>query len=388
MTQSLPPLVIIGSGLAGYSVARELRKLDTERAILILSENQGDFYSKPTLSNALAAGKETAAIVSNTSAQMAEQLKATIRAPASVTTIDPANASLTLATGESIAYSQLVMAVGADPIHLPLAGSGADAVLSVNHLDDYARFRQALEGKKVIAILGAGLIGCEFANDLVTAGYQVHVIDISTQPLGRLLPPGGGAFMQRKLEAAGITFHLDTAVQQVDRTGQGGLHLALANGETLSADMLLSAIGLRPRVTLAETAGMEVNRGIIVNRHLQTTRYPDIYALGDCAEVAGKVLPFIMPIMHASRALAATLAGNPAPVRYPAMPVLVKTPACPTIVSPPDPGTPGEWQVEEDTESLKALFETPDHQLAGFALLGSATRERAALTPRLPPVLE
>lgn len=382
-----PPLVIIGSGLAGYSVARELRKLDTERSILVLSENRGDFYSKPTLSNALAANKLPPAIISNTAAQMAEQLKITIRGHTHVTAIDPANACLTLETGENIAYSQLVMAVGADPIRLPLEGSGTEAVLSVNHLDDYARFRHALEGRKTVAILGGGLIGCEFANDLVIAGYQAHVIDISSQPLGRLLPPAGGAFMQRRLEAAGIVFHLDTAVRQVDHAENGGLHLTFSSGDSLSADMLLSAIGLRPRLTLAQAAGLETNRGIVVDQHLQTTRYPDIYALGDCAEVAGNVLPFIMPIMHASRALAATLAGNRTLVRYPAMPVLVKTPACPTIVSPPSAGAPGEWQVEENEEGLKALFETPDNQLSGFALLGSATRERAALTARLPPVL-
>ena len=382
-----PPLVIIGSGLAGYSVARELRKLDTERPILILSENQGDFYSKPTLSNALAANKLPSAIVSNTATQMAEQLKISIRGHTHVTAIDPDNTCLMVETGENIAYSQLVMAVGTDPVRLPLEGSGAEAVLSVNHLDDYARFRHALEGKKAVAILGAGLIGCEFANDLVTAGYQSHVIDISTQPLGRLLPPAGGAFMQRRLEAAGIVFHLDTTVQKVARTGNGGLHLTFSSGNSLSTDMLLSAIGLYPRLTLAKTAGLETNRGIVVDQYLQTTRYPDIYALGDCAEVAGTVLPFIMPIMHASRALAVTLAGIRTPVRYPAMPVLVKTPACPTIVSPPYAGAPGEWHVEESEESLKALFETPDNQLSGFALLGGATKERAALTARLPPVL-
>lgn len=382
-----PPLVIIGSGLAGYSVARELRKLDTERPILILSENQGDFYSKPTLSNALAANKLPSAIVSNTATQMAEQLKISIRGHTHVTAIDPDNTCLMVETGENIAYSQLVMAVGTDPVRLPLEGSGAEAVLSVNHLDDYARFRHALEGKKAVAILGAGLIGCEFANDLVTAGYQSHVIDISTQPLGRLLPPAGGAFMQRRLEAAGIVFHLDTTVQKVARTGNGGLHLTFSSGNSLSTDMLLSAIGLYPRLTLAKAAGLETNRGIVVDQYLQTTRYPDIYALGDCAEVAGTVLPFIMPIMHASRALAATLAGIRTPVRYPAMPVLVKTPACPTIVSPPYASAPGEWHVEESEESLKALFETPDNQLSGFALLGGATKERAALTARLPPVL-
>jgi rubredoxin-NAD+ reductase len=138
---------------------------------------------------------------------------------------------------------------------------------------------------------------------------------------------------------------------------------------------------------LAEAAGIEVNRGIMVGRSLQT-RHDGIYALGDCAEVEGRVLPFVMPIMHAARGLAATLARIPTPVRYPAMPVLVKTPACPTVVAPPDFGAQGEWLVEEGADSVKALFKSMDDKLLGFALLGASTKERNALAAQLPAVME
>ncbi|MBP6355469.1 MAG: FAD-dependent oxidoreductase, partial [Nitrosomonas sp.] len=153
------------------------------------------------------------------------------------------------------------------------------------------------------------------------------------------------------------------------------------------SDIVLSAVGLRPRTQLAEAAGIQINRGILVNRLLQT-QCLNIYALGDCAEVEGKILPFVMPITHAARALAATLAGNPTPVVYPAMPVMVKTPACPTVVSPPDLGAIGEWQVETDEDGVKALFKDEAGNLLGFALLGVATKEKNNLTPQLPFILK
>jgi rubredoxin-NAD+ reductase len=99
------------------------------------------------------------------------------------------------------------------------------------------------------------------------------------------------------------------------------------------------------------------------------------------------VLPFVMPIMHAARALAATLAGNSAAVFYPAMPVLVKTPACPTIVAPPANGAAGQWQTEQTADSVKSLFVDASGKLLGFALNGTATAERARLAQQLPPVL-
>jgi len=380
------PIVIIGSGLAGYSVIREFRKFDVEAPVLILSADHGGFYTKPMLSNALATGKTPASLLNSSAEHMADQMKAIIRPYSRVISIDPSNKNLVLQDGEKLNYDQLVLALGADQIRLPLEGDGTEEILSVNDLDDYHRFRDALEIKKEIAIIGAGLIGCEFANDLAVAGYHVRVIDISAQPLGRLLPQAGGIFLQRRLEAAGVVFHMDTTTQRVEKSGEK-LQLTFTNGETIKADILLTAVGLVPRIDLAKTAGIKVNRGIVVNQSLQTS-YEDVYALGDCAEVDGRVLPFVMPIMHAARALAATLANKPTQARYPAMPVLVKTPACPTVVSPPNPGAKGEWQVEEAQDSVKALFQDVENKLLGYALLGVATKEKNVLVKQLPPVME
>jgi rubredoxin---NAD+ reductase len=380
------PVVIIGSGLAGYAVVRELRKLDSELPVSLLSADHAGFYSKPMLSNALTTGKTPDTLVNSDAPKMADQQKISICPHTRVTSIDRNNHILKFEEGDELAYGKLVLALGADQIHLPLEGDGASDILSINDLDDYRLFRDALEGKKQISIIGAGLIGCEFANDLVAAGYQVNVIDISPQPLGRFLPPVAGAYLQKKLAAVGITFHLDATTQRVERVGER-LRLMLASGEAIESDIILSAVGLRPRIKLAEVAGIQVNRGIVVNQLLQT-QDPEIFALGDCAEVQGKVLPFVMPITNAARALAATLAGNPTPVHYPAMPVLVKTPACPTVVSPPDVGVKGEWYVDVDEDGVKALFKDAAGNLLGYALLGAATKEKNTLTAQLPPVLQ
>lgn len=378
------PIVIIGSGLAGYNVARELRKLDKEIPLVILSADSGHFYSKPMLSSAHGSGKTPQSIPLNSAEQMATQLNGIVRTKTRITAIDTANHAVRIGD-ETIAYSKLVLALGADQIRLPIKGSAAERILTVNDLDDYANFRAALKEKSTVALIGAGLIGSEFANDLTTGGHKVEVIDIAAHPLSRLLPPAGGALLQNKLAELGVVWHLGTSVSTLDADGEK-LRMTLANGHSFAADVVLSAVGLKPRTALAQTAGIKINRGIVVNRHHESSA-ADVYALGDCAEVEGLVLPYVMPIMHSARALAATLSGKATPVSYPAMPVLVKTPACPTIVSPPPIGVEGKWTVTADAEGVKSLFHDASGKLLGFALNGKATAERAALTPQLPPVL-
>jgi rubredoxin-NAD+ reductase len=285
-----------------------------------------------------------------------------------------------------LAYGHLVLALGANPVRLPIPGDGADEILSINNLDDYRKFRENMENKRHIAILGAGLIGCEFANDLAAKGYHVTVFDVSPQPLGRLLPPEAGQFFCEKLTAAGVNFLLDTVVVKIDKVN-GGYHLHYKDGGVVQADMVLSAVGLKPHTDLATAAKIQVNRGIAVDRYLQTN-IQNVYALGDCAEVSGKILPFILPISYAGRALAATIAGNPTLLRYPAMPVMVKTPACPTVISPPASEAEGAWKIEMVENGMKALYQDGFNNLLGFALLGAATSERNTLTALLPPVLD
>jgi len=273
-----------------------------------------------------------------------------------------------------------------------LQGNAADTVLSVNDLDDFARFATALDTAahgspvKRVAILGAGLIGCEFANDLLHRDVQATVVDLADRALSRLLPPESSERLQAKLEAQGAQFKFGVSVNSVDKSeGEHPLRLSLSDGSALDVDLVLSAIGLKPRTDMAAAAGVQVARGIAVNREL-ATNVPHVYAMGDCAEVDGQLLPYVLPLMGQARALAATLSGKPTAVSYPAMPVVVKTPAWPTVVCPPSPGSQGEWVITQDDEQIDARFMAGE-QLLGFALQGKAVSQRQALAALVPPVL-
>jgi rubredoxin-NAD+ reductase len=378
------PIVIIGSGLAGYTVIRELRKVDKDVPITLITREPGYFYSKPMLSTAFANSKLAEQLISSSSEAMATQLNLTVLGNTDVHSID-AQAQLLRTSNGEVGYSKLVLALGADQIQLQLAGTAADAVMTVNDLEDYARFRGAIEGRKRVAILGAGLIGCEFANDLTLGGYSVDVIDLAPHALGRLLPEAAATALEEKLSAASVRWHFATTAQSIDVDGDA-IQITLANGSVIETDVVLSAVGLRPRIQLAREAGIKTELGIEVNRQLQTN-LDSIYAIGDCAETEGLVLPYVMPIMQAARALAPTLLGQTASLQYPAMPVMVKTPAYPIVVSPPAKGAQGQWNTTEVEGGMLCRFESNDGQLLGFALLGSATAERAALVKLLPPVL-
>ena len=157
-------LMIIGSGQAGVTLAREIRKLDRQREIVLLTADDGHFYSKPNLSNAFALNKTPSQLVITPVDKLREQLGIDIRPHVEVHHLDT-QAHVVDTSAGPLDYGQLVLAVGARPIRLPLAGKAADEILSVNTLDDYALFRTRLADKRSVALIGGGLVGCEFAND-------------------------------------------------------------------------------------------------------------------------------------------------------------------------------------------------------------------------------
>jgi rubredoxin---NAD+ reductase len=374
------PIVIVGSGLAGYTLLKEIRKRDTSTPVTLVTADDGAFYSKPNLSNALAAGRSATALTGASAEKMASDQHATVLAHTRVTAIDTLNQRVQTDSA-ALDYSKLVLALGADPIPHGLSGSGATAVLAVNDLADYAVFRDAIDGKQRVTVLGGGLIGCEFANDLVHAGFAVDVVHLGDWPLERLLPVEAGQRLADSLAELGVTWHFGRTGSRVENT-VAGYQVVLDNGETLAADVVLSAIGLRPRIQLAQAAGIPVGRGIQANRLLETGA-PNVYALGDCAEVESRNLPYVQPLMVQARALAATLTGTPTPVVYPAMPVMVKTPAHPVAVLPPRPGAAGGWEVDCGDTGICALHRDDRGRLQGFALTGSETGRRNTLAKEL-----
>lgn len=374
------PIIVLGSGLAGYTAVRELRKLNRDIPVTLVSRDNGDYYSKPMLSNAFAQNKDAASLVLTRAPDMAKQLNTRLLVETEVHAIDRARKQLDTTAG-MLEYDKLVLALGADPIRIPLQGDAAHEMMSVNDLADYVRLREALDTAKSIAIMGGGLIGCEFANDLATAGYTVSVIDPGAYPLASLMPEQAGKQLLEPLAKLGVTWRFGTSVLRMDRAATG-YALTLADGGTLSADLVLSAVGLRPRIQLARDAGLTINRGVAVNNRLCSSD-ENIFALGDCAEIEGKVQPFVLPIMHAARVLARVLNGEAAKVEFPAMPVVVKTPAHPVAVSPVSRDAAGAWQELASGQGVKMGFIDASNNLAGFVLTGEYAGERNEMAKRL-----
>lgn len=378
------PVVIIGTGLAGYNVAREFRKLDSETPLLLITADDGGSYSKPMLSTGFGKNKEADGLSMAEPGAMAEQLKAEVRTHTRISGIDPGHKRLWIGE-EAVAYRDLVLAWGAETVRVPVEGDAAELIFPINDLEDYARFRAAAAGKRRVLLLGAGLIGCEFANDLILGGYEIDLVAPCEQVMPTLLHPAAAAAVQAGLEGIGARFHLGPVLNRLQRTADG-LEAHLSDGEVIHCDLVVSAIGLRPRVDLAAAAGLQINRGIMVDRHLKTS-HANIYALGDCAEVDGLNLLYVMPLMSCARALAQTLAGNATAVSYGPMPITVKTPICPLVVSPAPRGTEGVWSVEGQGADIKALCRDASGHLLGYALTGSAVMEKLALNKELPPLL-
>ena len=403
------PIIIIGAGLAGWTTARELRKLDPGTPVLLITADSGDFYAKPSLSNAFQQKRTPAQLVTTPAAQMADNHNVRVLAHTRVLAIDPASRTLRTTQGD-FQYRQLVLATGAQPIRLPLAGDAIDQVQSINSLDDFADFYQRLTGAdqaqdqlesrpRQVLIMGAGLIGCEFANDLAASGYGVTVVDPAIGPIAALLPEAASAQLQQALADLGVRWHFGATVKAVNWAPAGSgesqdarpaLQVELSNGQLALVDIVLSAIGLKADLSLAQAAGLVCERAVVVDATLQSSS-PGIYALGDSAQYAvgrwgaalddaaapvagGRTLPYVMPIMSAARALAATLAGTPTEVLFPLMPVAIKTPALPIVVAAPKPGTAGQWHSEEP--GLWQFIDAEQH-MRGFVLTGKQGARRA-----------
>ncbi|WP_211460673.1 FAD-dependent oxidoreductase [Collimonas silvisoli] len=388
----MKPIIIIGAGMAAYTLAREVRKLDKTAALLIITADDGGFYSKPMLSNAFAQKKLAAQLISQSAVQMAEQIGANIMTKTRVNGIDTAGKVVDTSNG-AFEYRQLVIAVGAQPIRLNLAGDANDRVLSVNHIDDYATFRAKLlpdqQASARVAILGAGLIGCEFADDLAAHGHTVTLIDPNPLPLAALAAPALSQGLQAALTGRGIALQLGATASSVDHA-DGAIKISLSNGDAVVADVVLSAVGLRPDLALAQVAQLATGRGIMVDAHGRTSA-ADVYALGDCAEYRvdseGRTspLPYIAPILTAARAIAKTLTGEDTEIDLKHSPVIVKTPSYPLALVPPPlhAVAAGRWETEQDGATTICRFFDAQGVMVGFGVAPQEAKIRQALMAAL-----
>ncbi|WP_180815300.1 MULTISPECIES: NAD(P)/FAD-dependent oxidoreductase [Ralstonia] len=374
-------VVIVGSGLAGYSMAQELRKKDNALEIVLVTAEAGASYSKPMLSNAITQRRATAQLVTSPPEAMATRLNLVLNARERVTRI-AVDGHYIETSARVVHYDALILGTGAAPIRAPIAGNAAHAVLTVNDLDDYTLFRQTVEGARRVLIMGAGLISCELANDLLSANVTPVIVDPGPQPLASLAAAETGRSLQRALEAGGAQWRFGRKVHSLP-VDSGRYSALLNDGETLEVDAVLSAIGLRPRTELALTAGLHVNRGIMVDQYGRTN-HPRIYAIGDCAEYEDGLRPYVRPVLVAAKAMAATITRTPTAITFPLMPVTVKTPRYPVAVLRPSVDQVGMWLAEPDCEN-HLVFRDNDGTIQGFSLGGTSSSSRA---PGVAPAVQ
>lgn len=271
-------VLIVGGGAAGDAAAETLRRQGYEGPVTILSEDAVPPTDRPNLSKDYLAGTAEPSWIPLRSEAFYREQRIDLRLNAQVKTIDPAAAELRLAEGTVLPYGALLLATGAEPVRLETPGADLPHVHYLRTQADSESIIAAVDaGSKRAVVIGASFIGLEVAASLRHRGVEVHVVAPETRPLERVMGEALGDYIRGLHEAHGVVFHLEQTAARFDADG-----VTLQNGEFLRADLVVVGIGVRPRTALAETAGLDVDRGVLVNEYLETS-VPNIYAAGDIA---------------------------------------------------------------------------------------------------------
>lgn len=268
-------VVIVGGGAAGVVAADTLRREGYGGPVTILSADESPPVDRPNLSKDFLAGNAPEEWLPLRPPEWYAEHSIELRLGTRVKHIDTSTKTLQLENGEKVSYGALLLATGARPVHLNL---GEDA--RVNYLrttEDCRAIIDAAKTAKSAVVIGASFIGLEVAASLRTRGLDVTVVAPESQPLARVLGATVGHFIREVHEQRGVAFRLERSVASANDSG-----VQLDNGESLPADLIVAGVGVRPEVSLAESAGLKVDRGVIVNEFLETSA-PGVFAAGDIA---------------------------------------------------------------------------------------------------------
>lgn len=374
-------IVIIGSGFAAYQLVKSIRRASQQQAIIVITAGSGDDYVKPELSHVFSKKLTAQDMVKQTGAEFAAEHNITLMNNTYVDEINRIEKTVSC-QGIEIAYDNLVIAAGAQSFVPFVDGDAAKDIITLNSLDEYQQSQQQLVSAKSVLVVGAGLVGTEIAMDLSIANYEVILSDRADSLLPSLLPEFVSSQLYQTMRRQGVELQLGNELSKMTKT-DSGITVSFKNGHTASVDAVLCAAGLRPNTTLASQAGLAVNRGIVVNKQL-TTNDPHIFAIGDCAEIDGKHLAFLQPIILSANALAKTLTDTATAVTFPAMLVKVKTPLYLIQLSGNTTASDVRWQVDMTDSGMTAKAYDSDEQLIGFVVTQANMPEAFKLLRLLP----
>jgi NADPH-dependent 2,4-dienoyl-CoA reductase/sulfur reductase-like enzyme/nitrite reductase/ring-hydroxylating ferredoxin subunit len=270
-------VVIVGGGAAGQVAAETLREGGYQGAITILSADVDPPVDRPNLSKDYLAGSAPEEWIPLRPPEFYAEQAITLRLGARVAALDTAARAVTLEGGERLTYGALLIATGAEPVRLPTPGADLPHVHTLRTLADSRAIIAAAEGAKSAVVIGASFIGLEVAASLRTRGVEVHVVAPEPVPMARVLGEDLGRMVHQVHLEHGVQFHLGQTVAAIEPGAA-----RLSDGSSLAADLVVMGVGVRPRVQLAEQAGLKTDRGVLVDQYLRTSA-PGVYAAGDIA---------------------------------------------------------------------------------------------------------
>jgi len=270
-------IVIVGGGAAGFAAAEMLRRREFRGSITMLSNDAAAPVDRPNLSKDYLAGSAPEDWLPLRPDDFYTEAKIDLRLKTEVTSIDINARNAVTSGGETIPYDRLLLATGAEPVRLPIPGVDQPHVHMLRSLDDCRAIIASADGARRAVVIGASFIGLEVAASLRARNIEVHVVGLEQRPMERVLGPEMGDFVRALHEEHGVIFHLGDTVTAID-----GKRASLKSGGVLEADLVVVGAGVRPRLALAEKAGLAIDRGVTVDAYLETS-VPGIYAAGDIA---------------------------------------------------------------------------------------------------------
>jgi NADPH-dependent 2,4-dienoyl-CoA reductase/sulfur reductase-like enzyme/nitrite reductase/ring-hydroxylating ferredoxin subunit len=270
-------IVIIGGGAAGFAAAEMLRRQDYRGSVVMLSNDAAAPVDRPNLSKDYLAGSAPEDWLPLRPDDYYADAAIELRLNTEVASIDTAARNVVLSGGAAVPYDRLLLATGAEPVRLPIPGAGQPHVHVLRSLADCRAIIEAAKGARRAIVIGGSFIGLEAAAALRAREIEVHVVCLEQRPMERVLGPAMGDFVRALHEQHGVIFHLGDTVTAID-----GQRATLKSGVVLEAELVVVGVGVRPRLALAEQAGLALDRGICVNACLETS-VAGIYAAGDIA---------------------------------------------------------------------------------------------------------